>query len=240
VQKPTALEIDQLLGFRDEVVEKVKRLAETRVRAIEPSRPVLKPGYVAPPVAHIKAVVIGISTGGPQALRYLIPQLPADFPVPIAIVLHMPVGYTEMFAAKLDEIAALEVLEAKPGLEVRPGRVILAQAGRHLAFSKDYDGTVRTQFDHGHSDKLHRPAADVMFRSAAEIYGTGLLGIVMTGMGDDGKEGAAWIKAKGGVVLTEAEESCVIYGMPRSVVEAGLSDAAIPLKQMAEEILQRL
>jgi two-component system chemotaxis response regulator CheB len=89
-------------------------------------------------------------------------------------------------------------------------------------------------------DVVHRPAADILFQSAADCFGSGVLGVVMTGMGDDGKKGAAWIKAKGGTVLTEAEESCVIYGMPRSVTEAGLSDGAVPLEKMAERILEIL
>src|SRR4029453_15347490 len=120
------------------------------------------------------------------------------------------------------------------------GTAYLAQAGRHLAFTRDSAGVVRTRLSLHPLDTPHRPAVDVLFHSAAEAYGNRVLGVVMTGMGSDGREGAAWIKAKGGRVITEAEESCVVYGMPRSVVEAGLSDAAVPLPRLAEAILERL
>ncbi len=240
IQKPTALANEQLLGIGEELVQKIKALSGVSTRNLQrvvqpsglmPSR-ILKPGKT-------RIVVIGISTGGPQALRYLIPQFPADFPVPIAMVLHMPVGYTEMFAQKLNELSKLEVCEAKEGVELQPGKILLAQAGRHLVLRRTGE-RVRAELSVTPLDTLHRPAADILFQSASECYGAGVLGIVMTGMGDDGKRGAAWIKAQGGSILTEAEESCVIYGMPRSVVEAGLSDGAVPLNRMAETIMERL
>jgi two-component system chemotaxis response regulator CheB len=117
--------------------------------------------------------------------------------------------------------------------------VLLAPAGRHLSFRRRDDRIV-CHLDLRPLDTLHRPAVDVLFQSAAEMYGARTLGVVMTGMGSDGREGAAWIKARGGRILTEAEESCVVYGMPRSVVEAGLSDATIPLEQMADAILRHI
>jgi len=185
-------------------------------------------------------VVIGISTGGPQALRFLIPQFPADFPVPIAIVLHMPVGYTQPYAQKLGELSKLRVKEAREGDRFIAGQVLVAQAGRHLMVRRGANGDGFVQLSLQPIDLPHRPAADILFQSAAEVYRSRVLGVVMTGMGNDGREGAAWIKAQGGTVLTEAEESCVIYGMPRSVVEAGLSDGAVPLNQMARAITERV
>ena len=181
-------------------------------------------------------VVIGISTGGPQALKRLIPQLPEDLPVPVVMVMHMPVGYTEMYAAKLNELSPLEVREAAEGDEVKPGRVFLAPAGRHLTLKRDASGKVVTHLDARPFDMLHKPAVDVLFKSAAEVYGSRVLGVVMTGMGSDGKQGAAWIKSQGGLVFTEAESSCVVYGMPGSVMEAGLSDKSIALEDMAHAI----
>lgn len=130
--------------------------------------------------------------------------------------------------------------EAIEGDELRPGLGLLAPAGRHLTLKRSASGLVVCHLGVQPIDSLHRPSADVLFRSAAEIYGQKVLGLVMTGMGSDGRQGAAWIKAKGGTVITEAEESCVIYGMPRSVVEAGLSDAAVPLPLLAESIIERL
>jgi two-component system chemotaxis response regulator CheB len=188
----------------------------------------------------VDAVAIGISTGGPQALRTLIPQLPKEFPVPVVVVLHMPVGFTALYAAKLAEVSRLEVREAAEGDQVCHGRLLLAPAGRHLSLVRNPSGGVVAHLSRQPSDSLHRPSVDVLFRSVAEVYGERALGVVMTGMGSDGREGAAWIKSKGGSVITEAEESCVIYGMPRSVVEAGLSDAAVPLSRMADAIMERI
>jgi two-component system, chemotaxis family, protein-glutamate methylesterase/glutaminase len=188
----------------------------------------------------IGIVVLGISTGGPQALRYLIPQFAAGFPVPLVIVLHMPVGYTAFFAEKLAEISQLPVREAFEGCPVRAGEALIAPAGHHLTLRRTTNGEIVVQLSLQPTDKPHRPSVDVLFQSASEVYGHRVLGVVMTGMGDDGKQGAAWIKAQGGIILTESEESCIIYGMPRAVVESGLSDAAVSLVSMANEIAKRL
>jgi two-component system chemotaxis response regulator CheB len=241
VQKPTALANDELKRIRDELVEKVKAAAHAPVQKFVEAPAVQSPTQWKKQVkCKIEVVVIAISTGGPQGLRYMLPQFPPDFPVPIAIVLHMPVGYTNLFAKKLDEVSQIEVFEASDGLALQPGRAILAQAGRHLVLRRNSKEQVVAQLSLQPLDSLHRPAADVLFRSAGDVYEDKVLGVVMTGMGKDGQEGAAWIKAQGGNILTEAEESCVIYGMPRSVVEAGLSDAAVPLNQMAQAIMDRI
>ena len=240
VQKPTALASERLLDVADELLEKVKAAAGAPMTK-RPAAATGPPAVLAAPrsVQSVDVVVIGISTGGPQGLKVVIPALPADFPVPAAMVLHMPVGYTEMYARKLDELAAVSVKEAQEGDELVPGRVLLAPAGRHLTFRRD-GARVCAHLDLRPLDTPHRPAVDVLFQSAAEVYGGRALGVVMTGMGSDGRDGAAWIKARGGRILTEAEESCVVYGMPRSVVEAGLSDASVPLERIAQAILERL
>jgi two-component system chemotaxis response regulator CheB len=240
LQKPTALASDRLLEVADELIEKVKAAAAAPMNrpVVDPPRETLPP-LVRPGTGAVDVVVLGISTGGPQALKVVIPQLPADLPVPVAIVLHMPPGYTELYAAKLNEVTRLEVKEAAEGDVLEAGLVLLAPAGRHMTFRRTGDRVV-CHLDLRPLDTLHRPAVDVLFKSAAEVYGARTLGVVMTGMGSDGREGAAWIKARGGRILTEAERSCVVYGMPRSVVEAGLSDDAVPLGRMAEAILRQL
>ena len=240
IQKPTALATERILEIADSLVEKVKTAARVPLHRL-PLAPVRETPPPAPALVRegprqVEIVVIGVSTGGPQALKYLIPLLPKDFPVPVAIVMHMPVGYTEMYARKLDELSPLEVREAREGEEVRPGLVILAQAGRHLLFQSTLEGRIVAHLDTRPLDTLHRPAVDVLFRSAAETYRKGVLGIVMTGMGSDGLEGAAWIKSQGGTIFTEAEETCVVYGMPRSVDEANLSDRSVPLFALAKAI----
>jgi two-component system chemotaxis response regulator CheB len=239
IQKPTALANNDLLSMREDLIEKVKEAALAEPGGSEPkaAMPVTGP---SPRAANVDIVVLGISTGGPQALRYLVPQFAADFPVPLVIVLHMPVGYTGPFAEKLAEISRLPVREATEGCPVQAGQTLLAPAGRHLTFCKSPAGDVRVRLSLEPATKLHRPSVDVLFQSAADAYGERVLGVVMTGMGDDGKEGAAWIKAQGGKVLTQDEKSCVIYGMPRTVVEAGLSDGKVPLDRMAAEIIKHL
>jgi two-component system chemotaxis response regulator CheB len=151
----------------------------------------------------------------------------------------MPVGYTTLYAEKLNDMSMLRVIEANGSDPVEPGSVILARAGLHLVVIRER-GRVTTRLDIRPLDTPHRPAVDVLFRSAAEIYGSGVLGVVMTGMGSDGREGSAWIKGRGGCILTEAERSCVVYGMPRAVVEAGLSDASVSLEGLAEAIRERV
>jgi two-component system chemotaxis response regulator CheB len=242
VQKPTALATEKVFDMSDELVQKVKAAASVQL-----SHLVVQPAPTPTPVVRgargagvVDIVVLGISTGGPQALTYLIPQLPAELSVPMAIVLHMPVGYTEMYAHRLNQISSLKVIEAHQGDVVEAGTVLIAPAGRHLSFMRRPDGQVVTHLDTRPLDTLHRPSVDVLFQSASEVFGARVLGVIMTGMGSDGKQGAAWIKSKGGMILTEAEESCVVYGMPRSVVEAGLSDKSIPLTQMATAILEIL
>jgi two-component system chemotaxis response regulator CheB len=242
LQKPTALATEKLLEISDELIDKVKAAAQSPMthapaRVSEP-----RPAAIPTPRVTLGApeiIVIGASTGGPQALKHVIAQLPADCPVPIAMVLHMPVGYTEMYARKLNEMSAIAVVEAQGDEEVVPGVAFLAPAGRHLTFERGKDGVVRTRVDIRPLDARHRPSVDVLFQSAAEVFGDRVLAVVLTGMGADGREGAAWVKAKGGTVLTEAEQTCVVYGMPRSVVEAGLSDESVQLEQMAQAIMDR-
>jgi two-component system chemotaxis response regulator CheB len=242
LQKPTALATDRLLDVADELVAKVKTAAAAQLWRIAPATA----GTVTPPAmsrslraVNADVLVIGISTGGPQALKVLIPQLPADFPVPVAMVLHMPVGYTELYAKKLDQMSRLRVKEAEERDVIQAGTVYLAPAGRHLTFRRA-GAQVLAHLDVRPLDTPHRPAVDVLFQSAADAYGGRVLGVVMTGMGADGREGSAWIKARGGQIITESEPSCVVYGMPRSVVEAGLSDTTASLERMFEVILERL
>ena len=243
VQKPTALASEKIFEVSTELIEKVKaagNIALNRIPIVR-AQPIAAAPEPAPTVAgshSVDLVVIGISTGGPQALKRLIPQLPENFPVPVVMVMHMPVGYTEMYAAKLNDLCPLEVSEAGEGDEVKRGRVFLAPAGRHLSFKREENGKVVTHLDARPFNTLHRPSVDVLFQSAAEVYGNRLLGVVMTGMGSDGKEGAAWIKAQGGLIFTEAESSCVVYGMPSVVKEAGLSDKSVALEDMARAIME--
>lgn len=236
VRKPTGLANEKVLEIKSDLVEKVVaagRIPRARLRPLHlPANP--------SPLSELRqgryeVLLLGLSTGGPQALRYLLSQFPANFPLPIAVIVHMPVGYTGPFAQKLNELSALEVLEASHGLPMRAGRVVLGQAGQHLVLRRE-DEEVYCRLQIEPLSALHRPSVDVLFESAAAVYGKGALGVVLTGMGEDGKTGSAWIKAQGGSVLAEHESTCVVYGMPRSVVEAGLADGVYPLPELPRRI----
>lgn len=240
VKKPTHLASDDLLALERELQAKVltaSRIPPWRLHEADGHQVLRRPSAGS---GALDAVVLGLSTGGPRALRYLVGCLPADLPVGLAAVVHMPEGYTGPFAQSLDQLSELEVLEAREGLEMRPGRLILARAGRHLVLRDGQGEPVVAHLAEEPSSALHRPCVDELFRSASEVYGHRLLAIVLTGMGDDGTRGAAWVTAQGGLVLAEAEETCVVYGMPRSVVEAGLADEVVPLLGMPQAILDRL
>ena len=243
IRKPTALATEKIFSMREELVEKIKAAAISRPQALPDlvppveaaSQPTRKKSESK---GRFDVVVVGISTGGPQALRAFIPSLPADFPIPIAVVMHMPVGYTAMYAERLNELSTIDFIEAKGGEQLRPGTVFLAPGGKHLILERAADGSVRTTLTLRPTDMPHRPSVDVLFQSAAKMFGDRVLGVVMTGMGSDGREGAAWIKARGGAVYTEAEQSCIVYGMPSSVAEAGLSDREVTLDQMAQALVE--
>ena len=237
VHKPTALATAQLYELGSELVAKVILAAGAQ----SPAPLVLQPPARRPPPPIERAlrtdlVVIGTSTGGPQALTRLLTALPADFPVPIAMVLHIPAGYTSPMAHRLDELCAIDVHEAVDGMKLRRGLAILARGGEHLAIAAN--GAVRVGGEGG--GEPHTPSVDVLFRSAARRYGARVLGVVMTGMGSDGLEGAREIVRVAGRVVAESESSCIVYGMPRSIVEAGLAAAQAPLDQLAALITRML
>jgi two-component system chemotaxis response regulator CheB len=250
VQKPTALATDRVYEIADELVTKVKTAAAARAplatrRASADAPPLTSTtaqpaSVVLAEAKHVDIVVVGVSTGGPQALRRVIPLLSAEFPVPIAVVLHMPIGYTTMYAQRLNDVSPLRVVEASDGDPIVPGTMFLAPAGRHLLMMRDADGRVQARLDVRPFDTPHRPAVDVLFRSAADVYGSRVLGVIMTGMGNDGLIGSGYIKAKGGRIVTEAESSCVVYGMPRAVAEAALSDRVATLDDMAATISEMM
>jgi two-component system chemotaxis response regulator CheB len=238
VAKPTALATDKLYEVGAELRARVVAAARRTDRLVRVPAHVVRPKET-PKATKTSLVLIGASTGGPQALTRILRALPGDFPVPIAMVLHMPEGYTDPFARRVDAESLLDVMEAREGLMLAPGRAILARAGLHLTFQATPDGWA-CSFDAAPMDTPHRPAVDVLFRSGAAMAKRGTLGVVLTGMGSDGVAGARAIRAAGGRVLTEAESSCVVYGMPRSVVEAKLSDAVAPIGSMVDLILENL
>ena len=236
VRKPTALATQQLYELEHELVRKVRLAAEARSRRASRSEPL---------AAHLSAVrrhdviVLGTSTGGPQAITRLLAALPGDLPVPLLIALHIPAGYTEALAARLDTHSALAVREAEPGIVPRAGLVVLARGGSHLRLCAVED-RIEVALDHRLGSAQHAPSVDLLFESAVALYGARTLGVVLTGMGDDGLIGARAIREAGGSVLTESERSCVVYGMPRCVKEAGYSSGEATIEMMADEIVRQL
>lgn len=184
---------------------------------------------------NAEAICIGASTGGPAALQSILGRLPEGFPFPIAIVQHMPMGFTAAFAERLNQSSHLEVREARGGEAFRPGWAYLAPAGQHLVFSRG-GGGVELAFSADPPGGTHIPSVDVLFSSAAGTFGYRAIGVVLTGMGSDGREGARELAARGATLVAEAESSCAVYGMPRAVVEAGLANAVLSIDEIAEEL----
>ena len=183
-----------------------------------------------------EVVVIAASTGGPSGLQSLVSALPAGLRATILIVQHIPRGFTRSLAERLDARSAIPVREAADGELIEPGRVIIAPAGIHTRLRRR-GARVRIVLDEEPRDALHRPSADVLMASAASVFGPRAVGVVLTGMGSDGTEGLRAIQAAGGRTLAESEETCVIYGMPKAAVAAGVVSRVVPLDRMAEEIL---
>lgn len=183
-----------------------------------------------------KVLAIGISTGGPNALGYLLPRLPRDFPAAILIVQHMPLGFTEMFANRLNSLCSLEVKEANEGDLVLPGRVLIAPGNRHLKIKTLPMATIAVLSDAGRVNG-HRPSADVLFRSVALEYGEKAVGLIMTGMGDDGAEGLGAIMARGGLTLAQSEESCAVFGMPKVAIEKQYVKSVMSLEVIREYLI---
>ncbi len=181
------------------------------------------------------AVVIGVSTGGPDALRQLLPLLPADFPLPILVVQHMPAFFTKSLADSLNAKSKLIVKEAEANELVQRGKVLIAPGGMHMKLFS-VGTNVRVQLTQEEPEHGCRPAADVLFRSAAQIYGSETLCVIMTGMGFDGTEGIRMIKKVGGSVIAQDAATCVVWGMPRIPTEEGLADSVVSLHKLPEEL----
>jgi two-component system chemotaxis response regulator CheB len=208
-------------------------VAKERQRA-EPRRIGTKPAPSKSPAESVLA--IGASTGGPNALSYLLPQLPQDFPAAILVVQHMPAGFTEMFAKRLDSICKIRVKEAEDGDLVLPGRALIAPGNRHLKIKKLPLGTVAVLSDTSPVNG-HRPSVDVLFRSAASEYGSKTTGVIMTGMGSDGAQGIGEIKEKGGITVAQDEDSCVVFGMPKAAIEKNYVTDIVTLDRMGDFLI---
>jgi two-component system, chemotaxis family, protein-glutamate methylesterase/glutaminase len=220
-----------------ELISKIKAAAQSRGIQIYSS------ADFPTPVAHLKnkgvppqqpsrIVAIGISTGGPQSLQLMLSQMPGDFPGSIVVVQHMPDGFTYMFARRLDECCALNVKEAQSGDLLLAGRVLICPGNKHLKVKRLPLGDVAILSD----DPLvngHRPSVDVLFKSVAEEFGQRAIGVLMTGMGEDGAQGLGLMKTSGAMTIAQGEQSCVVFGMPKVAIERGFAQRVVELDAMA-------
>jgi two-component system, chemotaxis family, protein-glutamate methylesterase/glutaminase len=240
VQKPSAASRDESLDvLRAELLPKLRALGR-KATAAPPPVPVQatgRPGSRAS--SRVDLVVIGVSTGGPNALSDMLPGLAADLPVPVLVVQHMPPLFTEMLATRLDQRCPLTVREARGGEVLAPGQVWVAPGGKHLVVRRQGTGAVLETNEDPHENSC-RPAVDVLFRSAAEAFGGDVLAVVMTGMGRDGLRGVEALRPLGAQVVVQDRDTSVVWGMPRYVAERGLADAVLPLDRIAEEINRRV
>ncbi|HHY47663.1 MAG TPA: chemotaxis response regulator protein-glutamate methylesterase [Firmicutes bacterium] len=204
--------------------------------AIQVSGVTRTPGATRVPGVADTVVVIGSSTGGPGALQEVIPRLPRDLAAGVLVVQHMPAGFTRSLAMRLNEASQLDVREAAQGDPVIPGTVLVAPGGRHLAIRDD-----RT-VDLSDAPPVHgvRPAVDITLESAVKVFGSRVIGVIMTGMGFDGARGISLVKAKGGFSIVQDEETSVVWGMPRAVVEMGNADRICPLDEIAQAVVTQL
>jgi two-component system chemotaxis response regulator CheB len=233
-------------------MESVREQLIPRIRALTGRPPAQVPARAAAPVAPRPpaprstprtapaVLVIGASTGGPEALARVLPHLPASLPVPVLMVQHMPPVFTRQFAQRLDRLSALRVVEAVDGTPLQPGTVHLAPGDHHLLVRSDRGAQLRTALTQDPPENFCRPAVDPLFRSAVAAYGGGVLGVVLTGMGSDGRNGAAEIRAAGGTVIVQDQASSVVWGMPGAIAQAGLADEVLPLDRIAEAIHRHL
>lgn len=242
IQKPSgAISLD-MNRVADELRTKVLEASRARLRL--PSPPSLGRAPAAPAAAgplaeaprkrearRFELLAVASSTGGPRALQEVIPLLPGSFPLPVAVVQHMPEGFTASLAQRLDGLGPLHVVEASEGLVLKAGLVAIAPGGRHLSVERS-QGQLVCRLSDTPPLRSVRPSADILFLSAADTVGPAALGLILTGMGRDGTDGAKAMKAKGAYIVAESAETCVVYGMPRSAVEAGVVDEQHPLGEI--------
>ncbi|PKM46294.1 MAG: chemotaxis response regulator protein-glutamate methylesterase [Firmicutes bacterium HGW-Firmicutes-8] len=241
VGKPSGTISLDIQKVREELITKIKIAAKASISNIHTPVPyvplrVLVPSASGMGLTPHKLVVIGSSTGGPNALQQVVPRLPGNLPAAVLIVQHMPAGFTNFLAKRLDETSALEVCEAKEGDVFFCGKAYLAPGGYHMVLQS------RSTVCLNQDPPVHsvRPAVDVTLESAVNYYGPNVVGVILTGMGYDGSRGMTLVKKMGGKTIAQDEATCVVYGMPRVVVEMGKADKVLPVQKIADEIVSML
>jgi len=249
VAKPSARISPELFNIRDDLVNKVREIARTDMnkvlkRSVAARLPLPRPAEPPLPAAPFRSdgpvslVAIGASTGGPPALQSIFSAIQRPLAVAFAVSQHMPPGFTRAFAERLNKCSALEIREASSGDIVRPGQVLIAPGGRNLLFRRSGEEIV-AQVSEPALDQRYVPSVDAMFQSASGVFGSKVLGVVLTGMGNDGARGTVAIREQGGQVLAEAEETSVVFGMPKEAIATGKVDKVLPLPLVCGEIIRR-
>jgi two-component system chemotaxis response regulator CheB len=235
IAKPTDAGSGNLDKIADQLIEKIKIAKRAAGRKLPPAPvvvdipPAQKDAHSVRPPNHI--IAIGISTGGPNALQFVLSQLPADFSASILVVQHMPEGFTEMLARRLNDCCSVEVQEAKSGDLLLAGRVLICPGNRHMMIRRMPRGATAVLTD-APAVNGHRPSVDVLFHSVAQEFGRSAVGVLMTGMGDDGAEGLGAIQNAGGMTVAQSEDTCVVGGMPRAAISRGYVAKIVPLDSM--------
>lgn len=226
---------------RDQIQEFLLHLIGIAEAKLAPTTGIVHPqGKEIRKMNHRRAdlIFIGCSTGGPAALQTILPSFPKDFPIPIVVAQHMPLGFTKPLAERFDNLCQLNVREAQNGQIVQEGTIYIAPSGYQTQFDKKQDGTVIFKVNQQLEDQhLYKPSIDLTLSSAAPIFTDRLISVILTGMGVDGMQGCGLVKKYHGNVLVEAEESCVVYGMPKAVLDAGYADGQYILSRMYQEIM---
>jgi len=240
VAKPREAAQAQMEQIAAELIGKIKVAAQAGVGHVhgalvaQEMKRAPKPAARARQAAN-KIVAIGISTGGPNALQYLLSQLPGDFPGSLVVVQHMPEGFTDMFARRLDECCAIDVKEAQSGDMLLAGRALICPGNRHMRVKRMPLGNIVVLSDDPRING-HRPSVDVLFRSVAQEFGNTSIALLMTGMGDDGADAMAAVKTAGGVTIAQSEDSCVVFGMPKAAIDKGYATRVVPLDALANTL----
>src|SRR5215813_5880894 len=237
IAKPTDAAAGHLEKIADVLIDKIKVAKRATGRKLPPATvPIDPPAILKKGTRSTAAPTRSVAIGGPNALQYVLSQLPADFPCSILVVQHMPEGFTEMFAKRLDECCALDVSEAKSGDLLLAGRVLICPGNRHMMVRRMPRGDMAVLSD-APPVNGHRPSVDVLFHSVAQEFGPTAVGIIMTGMGEDGAEGIGAIKNSGGMTIAQSEDTCVVSGMPRAAILKGYANKVIPLEGLANYLV---
>jgi two-component system chemotaxis response regulator CheB len=236
-----------IIKKKEELIRKVKeivrqRIFQERIKKLQKSAKTGSSSITSSrsasnlPKINYQALALGISTGGPMSLQKVLPFLSDKIKIPMFIVQHMPPKFTKSLAERLNGLSAIQVKEAEQDETIKNGVAYIAPGGFHMSVKKNGSGFASISISEQPAATLHRPSVDVMFSSVLNVYGKNTLGVIMTGMGKDGLEGISRLKSLGGYSIAQNEETCVVYGMPRAVVEAGFADAILPLEEIAPTI----